>query len=191
MGMYKYIAQAFKNVDKKIQQQRLIQWRKENAVTRIEFPTNLIRARALGYKAKQGLVLVRVRVGRGGKQRPQIKKGRRSKHNYQKLNLGKSYQWLSEERAQKKFLNLEVLNSYKAGKDGKHYWFEVILVDPCHPVIEKDKILQWVARNKAHNRVLKGKTSAGRKSRGLMNKGKGAEKIRPSLNAAKNRGRAK
>jgi len=105
MGTHHHIREVWKDPRKilgEIYKNRLVQWRKENAVTRIEFPTNLIRARALGYKAKQGLVLVRVRVGRGGKQRPQIKKGRRSKHKYQKLNLGKSYQWLSEERAQKK-----------------------------------------------------------------------------------------
>ncbi len=183
--MYKYIKEAFKKPDKKLQQQRLIQWRKENSVTRIESPTNLTKARALGYKAKQGVILVRVRMKRGGKQRPQIKKGRRPKHYHQKLILGKSYQWVSEERAQKKFPNMEVLNSYKVGKDGKSYWFEVILVDPCHPAIESSKNMQWIARNKAHNRVYKGKTSAGRRSRGLHKKGKGREKIRPSLRANK------
>jgi len=37
--------------------------------------------------------------------------------------------------------------------------------------------------------VLRGKTSAGQKGRGLMYKGKGAEKVRPSLRANKNRGK--
>ena len=35
-----------------------------------------------------------------------------------------------------KFKNLEILNSYKLAKDGKHYFFEVILVDPAKPEIK-------------------------------------------------------
>ena len=37
--------------------------------------------------------------------------------------------------------------------------------------------------------VLRGKTSAGQKGRGLMYKGRGAEKIRPSIRANKTRGK--
>ncbi len=51
---------------------RVVEWRKENAITRIDRPSRLQRARRLGYKAKQGIVVVRMRVGTGGmrKQRP-------------------------------------------------------------------------------------------------------------------------
>ena len=51
---------------------RAIVWRKEDAVTRIERPSRLLRARRLGYKAKQGIVVIRMRVGSGGmrRQRP-------------------------------------------------------------------------------------------------------------------------
>ena len=93
----------------------------------------------------------------------------------------KSYQWIAEEKANKKYKNLEVLNSYYVGKDGKHYWFEIIMVDPLRPEILNDKNINWISLEK--NRVLRGKTSAGQKSRGLRNKGKGAEKIRPSRRA--------
>jgi large subunit ribosomal protein L15e len=37
--------------------------------------------------------------------------------------------------------------------------------------------------------VLRGKTSAGQKGRGLMYKGKGAEKIRPSIRAHQTKGK--
>jgi large subunit ribosomal protein L15e len=37
--------------------------------------------------------------------------------------------------------------------------------------------------------VHRGKTSAGKRGRGLHNKGKGAEKLRPSLAANQNRGK--
>jgi large subunit ribosomal protein L15e len=71
------------------------------------------------------------------------------------------------------------------GQDEKYYWYEVIMVDPYHPQILADKQTNWVISNKHANRVFNGKTSAGRKSRGLYNKGKGAEKVRPSLKANK------
>ena len=44
--------------------QRAIIWRKQNAVTRVERPSRLLRAKRLGYKAKQGIIVVRMRVGR-------------------------------------------------------------------------------------------------------------------------------
>lgn len=190
MGLYKYIQKAFQsNKRSPEQKQRLIDWRKLPAILKIERPTNLARARSLGYKAKQGYIMVRVRLERGGRMRARIKKGRSPKKSHQRLVLGKSYRWVAEERAQKRFTNLEVLNSYECGKDGIGYWFEIIMVDPCHPAIEKDKNIQWIARNKAKNRVYRGKTSAAKKSRGMTNKGKGTEKIRPSLRANKRRGK--
>ena len=76
--------------------------------------------------------------------------------------------------------NLEILNSYWVAEDGRYKWYEVILVDPNHPVILSDSKINWIC-NRAHKgRVHRGLTSAGKKSRGLMNKGKGAEKLRPS-----------
>ncbi|HLM70942.1 MAG TPA: 50S ribosomal protein L15e, partial [Thermoplasmata archaeon] len=48
-----------------LRHERLLTWRRENTVTRIEHPTRLDRARAVGYKAKGGFVIVRVRVRRG------------------------------------------------------------------------------------------------------------------------------
>lgn len=169
--------------------ERLITWRTESAVSRIENPSNLLSAKRLGYKAKPGIILVRVRVPRGGKQRPSIKKGRRSRNLGQRLVMGKSYQVVAEQRAAKQYLNLEVLNSYNVGKDGLHYWFEVILVDPKHPAIQSDPQLKWISSNKHIGRVFRGLTSAAKKSRGLSHKGKGTEKIRPSLRAHLRTGR--
>ncbi len=42
--------------------ERVVGWRKQNAITRIEKPSRLQRARRLGYKAKQGIIVVRMRV---------------------------------------------------------------------------------------------------------------------------------
>ncbi|MFH1398757.1 MAG: 50S ribosomal protein L15e [Candidatus Woesearchaeota archaeon] len=181
MSLYKYLRQAWQNPDSKLNQQRLTAWRQELVTLRIEKPTRLDRARSLGYKAKKGIIIVRQRVNRGGKQRPKFAGGRRSKHMRRRKVLGKNYQQIAEERANKKFLNCEVLNSYQVGKDGKHYWYEVILVDRTSPSIKADKNLNWVGRNKM--RAFRGLTSAARKARGLRNKGKGAEKVRPSRKA--------
>ena len=37
-----------------------------------------------------------------------------------------------------KYPNLKVLNSYLVYKDGRHSWFEVILLDIHHPSIQSD-----------------------------------------------------
>ncbi len=193
MNLYQHIRQVWKSPKAnipKLYRERMIEWRKESVVTKLDHPTRLDRARSLGYKAKQGYVIVRVRLVRGGRQRPQIKKGRRSKHRRRRKVVGKSYQWIAEERVSKKFPNLEVLNSYQVAKDGKHFWFEVLLVDPHHAQIKSDKKINWISNSKHKGRAFRGKTSAGRKSRGLRGgKGKGREKIRPSLRAKKRRGK--
>ena len=184
MGYLKYVKDLWKKPKANMPEaykDRIIAIRKEPVTVRLERPTRIDRARSLGYRAKQGIFVVRQRVIRGGHTRPDIKKGRRTKHSGQTKNLSKNYQSIAEERVQRKYHNCEILNSYSLMKDGRHYWFEVIVVDRSHPAIKKDKQLAWIATSK--KRVLRGKTSAGKKARGLRNKGKGAEKVRPSMRA--------
>ncbi|MBU2634034.1 MAG: 50S ribosomal protein L15e [Nanoarchaeota archaeon] len=193
MGYLKYLQKLYRKPTKELKEilrQRLIEWRKSNVVVRVDKPLRIDRARGLGYKDKQGFVVVRVRVLRGGRQRPLIKKGRRSKARRRKKIVSKSYQWIAEEKACRKFKNCEVLNSYKLGKDGLHGFYEVILVDKNHPSIKKDKDIKWITNSQHRGRVFRGLTSSGRKSRGLSGKGKGREKIRPSLRAHKRRGKS-
>ena len=191
MGLYKHLSKLNRNKSKiiRFQRERLIGWRRESNIVKIERPTNLISARRLGYKAKKGFILVRVRVPRGGKMKPQLMKGRKPKQFGRRFVMSRSYQVLAEQRANKIYQNLEVLNSYKAGQDGIHYWFEVIMLDPCSPDIMKDKHVSWIKYNVHKGRVQRGLTSAGKKSRGMLGKGKGREKVRPSIRA--NKGRAK
>ncbi len=187
MNLYFQIRKSWQKKDgqwESAQRERLIKWRTEAATVRIEFPTRLDRAHALGYKAKPGIIVVRQRVDRGGRQRPQIRKVRKTSHSRQNLILSKNYQQVAEERAARKFPNLEVLNSYYAGQDGKRYWYEIILVDPESPSILDDKSLSWVATSPAtRRRAFRGLTSAGKRRRGLYQTGKGSEKVRPSLRA--------
>jgi large subunit ribosomal protein L15e len=186
---YKYIAEAWvspeKSYVKELLRQRLMIWRKQKAVTRIEKPTRLDRARKLGYKAKQGFVVVRVRVRRGGLRKARPRAGRRPKRmGVKKYKPAKSLRLIAEERAARKFPNLEVLNSYWVGEDGRYKWFEVILIDPHHPVIQSDPRINWICQKQHKGRVFRGLTSAGKKVRGLRRKGRGAEKMRPSRKAA-------
>jgi len=184
MGMYKHVRELWKKPKKNMPElwrARLIKWRREPVTIRIKRPTRIDKARSLGYKAKQGILVVRQRVKRGGHERPHNLKGRRPKHSRLRMVLGKSYQQIAEERANKKYVNCEVLNSYKVAEDALYYWFEVILVDKAHPAILKDKDIKWITEKQHTRRVYRGLTSAARKSRGLRRKGRGAEKIRPSL----------
>lgn len=176
MGFYKYLKDAWK--DKALQRQRMTQWREEPVTIRIERPTRLDRARALGYKPKQGIILVRQRIGRGGRMRPKATGGRRPKHARRRKVLDISYQTVCEIRSVEKYPNMEVLNSYFVGKDGKHYWYEIILVERSHPAIKKDEHLRWITKPEHKGRVFRGLTSSSIKSRGLRRKGFGAEKVR-------------
>src|SRR3989344_4009694 len=147
MGVYQHIREAWKKPQTNMPElwkERLIAWRKEPVTVKLERPTRIDRARSLGYKAKQGYVVVRQRVIRGGHTRPQIKSGRRPRNYGTRLSLRKNYQQICEERAQKKFRNLVVLNSYWVAEDGKNYWYEVVMVDPNHPVIKADDQINWV-----------------------------------------------
>jgi len=187
---YKYISQAWARPEKsyvdELMRQRLIEWRSQHAITRIEKPTRLDRARKLGYKAKQGFVMARVRVRRGGLRKQRPKAGRRPKRmGVKKFKPAKSLRLIAEERTAKKFPNLEVLNSYWVGEDGRSKWFEVIMLDPHHPAIRADKDLNWICENQHHKRVFRGLTSAGKKVRSLRRRGKGAEKFRPSKKAGR------
>jgi len=149
-----------------VSKERLKKWRKSRVVERVEKPFNIKRARALGYKAKQGYVVVRVRVKKGGRRRPKPGAGRKpSKAGIIHFTPKKSLQLIAEEKAARKYPNLEVLNSYLVADDGVYKYFEVIMVDPHHPVILSDKNINWIAKQR--RRVFRGLTSAGKKVRGL------------------------
>jgi len=187
---YKYMARAWKKPEasfvEALMRRRAIEWRRQPSIFRIEKPTRLDRARRLGYKAKQGFLLVRTRVRRSGLRKQRPRAGRRQKRmGVTKFKPAKSLQLIAEERAAKKFPNLEVLNSYWVWEDGRYKWFEVILVDPSHPVIQSDKDINWICTEANRTRVFRGLTSAGKEIRGLHHKGIGAEKLRPSRRAVR------
>ena len=189
---YSYIGEKWKKPQENLGEElrsRLIAWRRGESIVRVDKPTRLDRARALGYKAKPGFVIVRARILRGGRRRPKRRKGRRSKRQTIRKVLKMNYQWVAEQRAQRKYPNMEILNSYWIGKDGINYFFEIILVDPSRPEIKADKNINWILSKKHTGRVYRGLTSAARKSRGLRKKGSRAIKARPSVRAWHRRGK--
>jgi len=172
LNLYKALKETWKNKElkKELFKERLKEWRKQPAVMRIEKPTRLDRARTLGYKAKQGFIIVRVRVRKGGRSRRAylwIHGKKPGSAGIRHFTPRKSLRWIAEEKAQRKFPNLEVLNSYYVAEDGKYKWYEVIMVDKNHPVVQSDKNINWIAEKQHRRRVFRGLTSAGKKARGL------------------------
>ena len=193
-SFYSHIRDAWKDPDEgalgELQWQRKQDWRKQGAIERIERPTRLDRARELGYKAKQGVVLARASVRKGSARKQRHKAGRRSKRQgVNRITRRKNLQRIAEERSSRKYRNLRVLNSYWVGEDGSQKWFEVIMLDPEHPAIQNDSDLNWICDDVHNGRAFRGLTSAGKKGRGLRNRGKGAEHVRPGSTSGKARGK--
>src|SRR5512136_1777919 len=163
-SFYSYISEAWGSPREgyvgALRQERLKAWRQDMTVQRIERPTRLDRARALGYKAKQGIVVARVKVRRGGRRKSRYQRNRKtSKMGVNTITMGKSIQRIAEERAGRRYRNMEVLNSYWVGEDGKHKWYEVILVNPNHPVIKADPKINWICEPQHRDRAGRGLTS--------------------------------
>jgi len=119
---------------------KAIEWRRQNALIRVEKPSRIQRARRLGYKAKQGIVVVRMRVGKGNMRKKRPVAGRRPKHlGVLRIKPALSMQNVAERRVLERFPNMKLLGSYYLYQDGLYLWYEVILADPSHPRIVKDK----------------------------------------------------
>ena len=100
--MYKHLSALWKAPKKTLGNSlkvRLVEWRKERVVSRVERPTRLDRAHALGYKAKQGVIVVRVRVNKGKRKRPKVTGGRVPKKSGVFFSIGKSKRLSAEEKA--------------------------------------------------------------------------------------------
>src|SRR5574341_538467 len=119
---------------------KAIEWRKQNALTRIERPSRIQKARRLGYKAKEGIVVVRMRVGKGNMRKKRPVAGRRPKHlGVTRIKPDVGMQQVAERRVLERYPNMKLLGSYYLYQDGMYLWCEVILADPSHPRIFKDK----------------------------------------------------
>eukprot|EP00827_Trimyema_finlayi_P006597 TRINITY_DN76_c0_g1_i4.p1 TRINITY_DN76_c0_g1~~TRINITY_DN76_c0_g1_i4.p1 ORF type:complete len:206 (+),score=99.10 TRINITY_DN76_c0_g1_i4:2-619(+) len=160
--------------------------RQLSTIHRCSKPSRVDKARRLGYKAKQGFVVYRIRIKRGGRKRMFPRGAVCGKPSNQGINQVKrirSLKSFAEERAGKMLQGLRVLNSYWVGQDGANKFYEVILVDPFHNAIKNDPRMNWICNPTQKHRELRGLTSTGKKYRGLRNKGHKASKARPSRRA--------
>jgi len=165
--------------------QRIRCWelRQLTAVHRATRSTRPDKARRLGYKAKQGYVIYRCRVRRGGRKRPVSKGivyGKPKTQGIMHLKFERNLRSKAEERVGRRCGNLRLLNSYWINQDATYKYFEVILVDPNHAAIRRDPRINWIVRPVHKHRELRGLTATGRKSRGLQVKGGKATRVRPS-----------
>ncbi|MHB8566785.1 MAG: eL15 family ribosomal protein [Nitrososphaerales archaeon] len=131
--MYRHIARTWRSMTKESSQafkQRAIIWRRGATYERLERPSRLDRARALGYKAKQGVVVVRIKITRGGMRQKRPTSGRRPKHmGVLKIKGHFSSQDTANHRVLEKYPNTKLIGSYPVYQDGRFIWFEVILAD--------------------------------------------------------------
>ncbi len=169
----KYIRRNFERSRKgtnrelwKAHKQRIQKWRKQPTIKKLDSPTNPVRAKELGYKAKKGYKVARVKEVRGSGLQKRPNKGRRPRRmGVNKLKRSKPLQRQAEEKASKKFPNLVILNSYEAAADGNRKFYEVVMADPEHANIKNNEEDREIAQKNQRNRAQRGKTSAGRKSR--------------------------
>lgn len=178
MGAYKYIAQTLQRQYKERDQafrSKIMAWRSGPAMAAVEYPSNLGRARRLGYKAKQGYAVVRIRVDKGRRTRPKPMGGRKHKNFYRFVQPGMSHQAMAEQRVNRAYRNMEVLNSYWVGEDGNYKYFEVILADPTKATVNVSSVMR-------QGKAFRGLTSAGN-SRGPSRKKQINKKLQRKLAA--------
>ena len=187
MGAYKYLEEIWKHKQSDLMRfilrMRTWEYRQLPAIHRCSRPSRPEKARKLGYKAKQGYVVYRVRIRRGGRKKPVRKgiiNGKPKSQGVVGLKASKSLRVVAEARVGRKLGNLRVLNSYWVGQDATFKFFEVILVDPSHKAIRRDPKINWICRPVNKRREERGLTSAGKKYRGLRVKGVNDNKNRPS-----------
>lgn len=161
MGAYKYIAETLQRQYKERDltfRAKIILWRSGPVIAKVEYPSNLNRARRLGYKAKQGYLVVRVRIEKGRRTRRKSMGGRKHKNYYRFVQPGMSHQAMAEQRVNRLYRNMEVLNSYWVGEDGNYKYFEVILADPTKPSVNVSSVMR-------QGKSFRGLTSAGNSGR--------------------------
>merc|ERR1712048_990757 len=174
MGAYKYMQEIYRKKQSDIMRfllrVRCWQYRQLSAIHRASRPTRPDKARRLGYRAKQGYCVFRVRVRRGGRKRPVPKGctyGKPGTHGVNQLKFQRSLRSVAEERVGRRCGGLRVLSSYWVCEDSTYKFFEVVLVDPFHKAIRRDPKINWLCRAVHKHREMRGLTSAGNSSRGL------------------------
>ncbi|CEP01088.1 Ribosomal protein L15 [Plasmodiophora brassicae] len=190
MGAYKYVEELWRRKQcdamRYLQRLRCWEYRQQPAMVRCRRPSRVEKARRVGYKCKQGYVVFRMRVRRGGRKRPNPKGivyGKPKHQGINQLKAQRNLRTIAEQRVGRRATNLRVLNSYWVAQDATFKFYEVVCVDPSHAAIRKDPRIQWIVPSKHKHREARGLTSAGRKARGIQDKSGKTDKLRGSVYA--------
>lgn len=109
---------------------KAVLWRKQQSLIKIDKPSRIKRAHQLGYKAKPGIITIRMRVGAGGMRKHRPKGGRRPKHlGVSRIKGNTNMKQVAENRVAQRYCNMTILGSYFVYGDSLHYWYEIILAD--------------------------------------------------------------
>ncbi|KAJ9091575.1 hypothetical protein QFC19_009031 [Naganishia cerealis] len=172
-GAYKYIAELYKKKQSDVMlflaRVRCWEYRQLAVIHRASRPSRPDKARRLGYKAKQGYVVYRIRVRRGNRKKPVPKGatyGKPVRQGVNHLKFQRGLRATAEERVGRRCGNLRVLNSYWINQDGVYKYYEVICVDPSHKAIRRDARINWIANPVHKHREARGLTAEGKKNRG-------------------------
>jgi large subunit ribosomal protein L15e len=189
MGAYKYLEEIWKkkqsDLMRFVMRMRTWEYRQLTTIHRCTRPSRPEKARKLGYKRKQGYVIYRIRIRRGGRKKQNhrgIVSGK-PKNQGIRVKAYRSLRAVAEDRVGRRLGGLRVLNSYWVAQDATFKYFEIILVDPAHNAIKNDAKINWICKPVMKHREQRGLTSAGKKYRGLRTKGKWDNKNRPSRRA--------
>lgn len=187
MGAYKYLEELWRKKQSDVLRfvLRIKSWeyRQLPAIHKVNRPSRIDKARKMGFKRKQGYVVYRIRIRRGGRKKPVSKGivyGKPVNQGIQHLKPNRSHRTIAEDRVGRRCKNLRVLNSYWVAQDGTFKFYEVILVDPKHKAITRDPRINWICSSKHNHRENRGLTSIGKKGRGLRVKGSCNNNRRPS-----------
>ena len=117
MGAYKYLQELWRrkqsDVIRFVLRVRCWEYRQLPVIHRVQRPSRLDKARALGFKQKQGYVIYRVRIRRGGRKRAVHKGiiyGKPVHLGIRKQKKARSHKNVAEEKIGRVCKNMRVLN---------------------------------------------------------------------------------
>ena len=184
MGAYKYMEELCRHKQSDalrfLARVRAWEYRQRPNILTCNRPARTEKAHRLGYKAKQGYVIVRCGVRRGGRKRQNHRGmvfGKPKHQGINQLKFERNLQNVAEEKVGRRYSNLRVLNSYWINQDATMKYYEIIMVDPNHQKIRNDPRINWITKPVHKHRECRGLTSAGRKGRGLRKRGHRANGI--------------
>ena len=130
MGAYKYLEELYKKKQSDLLRfllrVRCWQYRQLNAIHRASRPMRPDKARRLGYKAKQGYVIYRIRVRRGGRKRPVPKGATYGKPANQGVNQLKFQRSLRSVAEVSGLITLHCCSLFWVLSKADHYWSAIL-----------------------------------------------------------------